>query len=166
MKYKTYYRDCTDDESSDYYRTFERDWDKQESKVSRQDVELLVLTRTTSGYFDLFTREDILQPSGRFTYNEELTHEWISETQMPSYESADPDMLELNVSELYLDGPHYTENTNTFADVKATSMCLPRLSSSSSSLSDSDSMGPLLTSFHLIVHQATRQVAHQIAQVA
>jgi hypothetical protein len=149
MKYTTYYRDCSDDESSDYYRTFERDWDRQESKVYRQDVELLVLTKATSGYFDLFTRQDKIQPQGRYLYNEELTNEWIDETKLPTYESEESDMLELNVSELYLDGPHHTENTNTFADVKATSMCLPRASSSSSSMSDSDSMGPLLTSSSL-----------------
>jgi hypothetical protein len=147
IKYTTYYRDCVDDEFSDYTRPFTQDWDQQERKVVRQDVEMLVLTHATSGFFDMFTRDNILQPSGNFVYNEELTQEWIEETQAPIYmgSTSSEEHLELNVSELFLDGPHYDSNTNTHALVDAWTNCGPYIPSSSSSISDSESMGPLVS---------------------
>jgi hypothetical protein len=144
MKYKTYYMDCLDDESSDYYRDFDRDFDQQERKVVRQDTELLVLTHSTSGAFDLFTRNIPLQPNGKFLYNEELTIDWVEATAPPIYAATDPNRIQYNVNELFLDGPHYNNNINTFADVtKAWTACGPYTESSSSSLSDSETMGPL-----------------------
>ena len=147
MKYSTYYRDCLDDESSDYYHPFDRDYDQQEKKVVRQDSELLVLTHTTSGAFDLFTRDIPLQPNGKFVFNEELTNDWVAQTTPPAYESSDNTRIEFNVAELFLDGPHHTHNINTYAMVsKAWTDCGPYIESSSSSLSDSESMGPLVSS--------------------
>lgn len=144
MKYSTYYRDCVDDEYSDYERIYDRDHDEQERKVVRQDTQLLVLTHATCGSFDLFTRENIMQPNGKFLYNEELTKDWLEATTPPIYQESDPERIEYNVDELRLDGPHNNHNINTFADVtEAWTDCGPYIVSSSSSLSDSESMGPL-----------------------
>lgn len=146
MKYNTYYRDCTDDESSDYYHDFDRDFDQQERKVYRQDTQLLVLTLATSGAFDLFTRDNPLQPNGRFLYNEELTRDWVELTAPPVYQHQDPNRLEFNVDELRLSGPHNNSNENTFADItKAFTDCYPYVQSSSSSMSDSETMGPMVS---------------------
>jgi hypothetical protein len=146
MKYETYYRDCLDDESSDYYRDYDRDFDQQERKVYRQDTQLLVLTLATSGAFDLFTRDEPLQPNGRFLYNEELTKDWVELTAPPAYAHDDPARLEFNVDELRLSGPHNNDNSNTFADItKAFTDCGPYVESSSSSMSDSETMGPMVS---------------------
>lgn len=147
IKYTTYYRDCIDDEFSDYTRPFTQDWDQQERKVTRQDVQMVVLTHTTSGYFDVFTRATTLQPSGNFVYNEQLTQEWIAETEAPVYmgSTSSSEHLDLNVSELYLSGDHFDNNDNTRAILNAWTDCGPYIPSSSSSISDTESMGPLVS---------------------
>jgi hypothetical protein len=117
MKYSTFYKNCTDDESSDYYRIYDQDYDTQENKVIRKDSQLIVLTLATSGSFDLFTQDNIIQPNGSFYFNEELTNDWVSISKQPNYFESDPDRIELNVDELRLDGPHNNHNDNTHAIV-------------------------------------------------
>jgi hypothetical protein len=145
MKYSTYYSNCIDDEFSDYFLPLDRDHDKQENKVVRQDVQMLVLTLSESGSPVVFDRSNMVQPTGIYTYNKSETQSWISSTTPPEYEGSSTHLI-MNISELFLDGPFYDRNDNTKAGVTAISNCAPYVVSSSSSLSDSNSMGSLQSS--------------------